>query len=179
MKKLLNNKKNQTIILIILCITILLLGIGYIFLSVALKKQYDKVNVFDVEFTDIQKYSSIKGSNIEPTGSIDITSEGTMLNCKFVLSSFNDELTYIVKIKNRGNIKAQIVKLVSSPDYSLDSFRNLISPVTISLSDIEGKTLDVNEEIELKISVYYNPSSKKASKKTIDYNLGIITKSTN
>ena len=176
MKKFLANKKLINIVLVAFCFTILLLVIGYIFLSIELKKQKDNVDYYDIVFTDIQKYSSIKGSSVEPTGTLEINEAGNMLSCKFELSAFNDELIYIAKIKKNGNRKAKITKVLQSPDYSLNSFSSLISPVTISISDIEEKTLEANEETELKISVYYNPSSKKAVKKTILYNVGLLTK---
>ena len=80
-------------------------------------------------------------------------------------------------IKNEGTIPVEIVDIIESPDYSLESFKKLISPVSVSLTNIKGKIILPGETVELKITAYYNPNDSQVAKKTIPYKIGLITKS--
>ena len=96
---------------------------------------------------------------------------------RFILGATHDELTYIATIRNNGTLPAKIIKVLESPSYNEAPFDTLISPVTITLSDIEDKIIEPEEELELRIVVYYNPATAKVNKKVIHYNLGLLTKS--
>ena len=64
---------------------------------------------------------------------------------------------------------------MESPDYTINTFKNLINPVSITLSDIEGKVIEPKEKLNLKIVFYYNTENKGT--KSFDYKIGLITKS--
>ena len=164
-------------VIVVLCITIIFMGIGFIILSVNLKKEKDMTHSFDVSFVDVNKSSSVKGSNIDPTGKADIVENGKELDMAFTMNAVHDELVYVATIKNKGTLAAEIVDIIESPDYKLDSFNKNINPVTITLSNIKGKIIPPGDSIELKIVVYYNPSTNAGGKKTFPYRLGLITKS--
>ena len=164
-------------VIIVLCVTIVFLGIGFIVLSMDLKKEKNQEFTFDVSFSRIMKATSIKGGNIEPTGKIDISQSGKELDMSFSVTSVHDELSYVVTIRNNGNLPAKIVDILQSPDYSIKTFQTLILPVTITISDLKGKKIDPGEEVDLRINVYYNPSNLPASQKLIYYKLGIVAES--
>ena len=174
MKKMVYIRNN---IIIILCITIIFMGIGFILLSINLNNEKTKKDNFDVSFTSIDKKSSIMGSNIEPIGNAKIIENSSEIDMSFTMNSIHDELVYIATIENKGTISAKIVDIIESPDYKLDSFNKMINPISITLSDVKGKVILPGESIELKIIVYYNPSDNEVRKKTFQYKIGLITKS--
>lgn len=175
MKKMINIRNS---IITILCITIICLGIGFMVLSSEYKKEKEELDTFDVSFININKSSSVKGSEKEPDGNVEIITNNKEIDMNFRLNTTHDELVYIATIKNKGTLEAEIIDILESPDYKETNFKEMISPVTITLSDIKGKKLKPDEEIELKIVVYYNPSSKEVIKKNIKYKIGIIARST-
>ncbi len=174
MKKMIRVRNS---VIIALCIAIIVMCFGFIVLSVRYKKESEKTSSFDVTFSDVRKSSSVRGSDIEPYANIDITHNGLELDMNFVLNSSYDELSYIVKIKNNGSLPAEIVDIMESPNYLEDSYQKIISPVSITISDIIGKIIPAGEDIELKIVVYYNPSSTPIGKKEIPLKLGLLTQS--
>ena len=174
MKKMINIRNN---IIIVLCITIILMAIGFIAISVKLKSYRDKEESFNVVFYDVSKQNTVKGSSKDPASQIEIDSSGKILNMDFSLFAAHDELTYLVTIKNKGTLPAKIVKIHKNPDYDIEAYKKLISPVTITTSDIEGKTLLPGEELEYKIVIYYNPSVNNNITKNFSYNLALITES--
>ena len=173
--KNINTIRNSLII--ILCCTVVCMGIGFIVLSMQLKKEKDKEDSFRVVFTKVEKTSSVKGSNKSPEGKVEITDHGLSLNMEFQLNSFYDELTYVATIHNDGTMPAEIVGFTESPDYSLERFQKLISPVSITTSDLQGKIIPAGEDTTLKITVFYSPGGNDATSKTIPYKIGLLTKS--
>ena len=173
MKKLINIRNS---VIIILCITVICMAIGFIVVSIELKKQKEVENSFNVVFTKIKKSSSVKGSTIEPIGEAKVNQNKHQLNMNFKLNAIHDELVYVATIKNIGTIPAEIIDVVETPNYQEEKFAKIISPVTIQLSEMENKVLQPDEETELKIIIYYNPSSEN-SKKEFDYSLSLLTKS--
>ena len=164
-------------IIIVLCVTIVLMAIGFIAISVKLKAYKDKEESFNVVFYDVSKQNTIKGSTKAPVGNASIDSSGKILNMDFSLFAAHDELTYAVIIKNKGTLPAKIIKIHKNPDYNISAYKDLIYPVSITTSDVEGKTLLPGEELEYKIVVYYNPSVNKVTTKNFSYNLALITES--
>ena len=67
---------------------------------------------------------------------------------------------------------------MQSPDYQKEEFAKTIKPITIQISDIEGKVINPKEEVDLKIIVYYNSTTMENKPKSFDFNLGLITEST-
>ncbi len=174
MKKLINIRNS---VIIILCITIICMAFGFIVVSMELKNEKDKVSSFQVAFTKIEKASSVKGSTLEPIGEASIDENKTELHMKFELNAVHDELIYLATIRNKGTLPARIVDIVQSPNYDKETFSRMIRPVSIQLSDIKDKIIQPNEEIELKIVVYYNASTNGGNKKGFQYDLGIIAES--
>ncbi len=174
MKKMIHIRNS---VIIMLCITIICMGIGFIVLSVKYKSETEKISSFNVSFSDVRKSSSVRGSDIEPYGNIDITNNGLELEMNFVLNSSYDELSYVATIRNNGTMPAEIVDVLESPNYMNDNYKKSISPVSVSISDIKGKIIPAGDDIELKVVVYYNPSSVPNSKKVIPLKLSILAKS--
>lgn len=175
MKSLLKTRDN---VIIVLCITIILLGIGFILLSVKLKEKDEFLNVFDVSFVDVTKSSSIKGTTGEPKGDFEFLHNNKEIQFNFLLNSTHDELSYVVVLRNNGNIPCEIIDIMESPNYSVGgSFSHLIDPVSISITDVKGKVLLPEEELPFKIVVYYNPSVKPIKPISFIYKIGVLANS--
>lgn len=174
MKKMINIRNT---IIIVLCITIVLMAIGFIAISVKLKSYRDKEERFNVVFYDVSKQNVVKGSSQSPVGQATIDSSGKILNMNFSMFATHDELTYTVTIKNTGTLPAKIIKIHKNPDYDIEAYKQLIYPVNITTTDVEGRTLSPGEELEYKINLYYNPSTNKVVTKNFNYNLALITES--
>ncbi len=174
MKKMISVRNG---VIIALCITIICMGIGFIVLSVELDKQKKEVNSFDVSFMSYSKVSSTKGGKIDPKGKLEIVNDGKELDMNFTLNAAHDELSYDVVIRNNGTISAEIVDLMASPDYTSYKFSSLLDPVTITTNDLIGRELEPGEETDLKLTLYYNPSTLTGVR-SFNYKLGLITKAT-
>lgn len=175
MKSMINTRNS---VIIILCITVILLGIGFIVLSVELNRKNNETPELNVVFTDIKKTTSVKGSDKEPTSKAEIVGNGTEIDMKFNLNATHDEITYVGTIENKGSLPCEIVDIMESPDYKTDGFQNMIYPITITLSDVKGKIIPPGETLDLKVVVYYNKRENvNATPKSFSYKLGLITKS--
>ena len=172
MKSILKSRNN---IIIILCTTILFLSIGFMILSIKLKEEKSKKETFNVIIESIQKSSTVKGNDIEPTGNSKILNNKKEAEFSFTLNHARDEMTYIIKIKNNGTLKAEIEDLMFSPDYI--NKKNSIYPIDITITDLIGQVLEPNEEKEAKLVISYDPSTKEDSKKNISFKLAVISKS--
>ena len=175
-------KDIKNTIIVVLCVTIIAMGIGFIVLSVKLEGMKSEEEVFDVRFTSIRLMSSIKGGEKDPIGKFEIEDTGKILDMDFRLFKEHDEVDYEITIKNEGTVEASIVSLFSSPDYRSQTTIKEISPITISISDISGKLLEPGEETTVKISAIYNalPTNSTISKdKVFDLSgkIGIIAES--
>lgn len=172
MKRMLNVRNS---IITALCITIILMGIGFAFLSIKLEQKNADKPVFDVSFINVSNISTVKGGALEPIFNSSITNRGKELNMQLTLNAPRDEMVYKAIIRNVGTIPAEIIDLKETPDYQNDiTAISKIAPVTITHNDIIGHTLEPNEEIELKITVTYNQSTT-IERKQISYNLALIT----
>ena len=171
MKKLINVRNS---VIIILCITIICMAIGFIVISVDYTKKTKENFSYSVIFTKIKKLSSVKGSTSEPKGTVSIDEDQAEIEMNITMNSPHDELSYIATIENEGTVPIEIVDIMESPDYKLASFKKLITPVTVTLSDVKGKVIEPGETIDVKIIFYYNGTSSGI--KTFDYKIGLITK---
>lgn len=160
-------------LIVILIITIIIMGLGFIIVSSKYHSLISKTNNFNIEFTKVKKLTSVKGGKSEPTGSLDIKKNGKLIDFNFKLYNENDTLSYEVTILNSGTIDAEIDDIMMSPDY-LNTNKSLISPVSISMTDVSGKILEPGEELKVKINAFYNPSSIKGDKQ-INGRIGIIS----
>lgn len=175
----------KNIIIIVLCVTIISMAVGYIVLSVKLEGYRQEEDVFDVRFTSVRRLSSIKGGQREPSAKLEIEDSGKILDMGFQLFMEHDQIDYEVTIKNEGTVDASIVSLFSSPDYRSKDIIKDIDPITISISDISGKLLEPGEETTVKISAIYTskagevvPVSEVSNvKKELHGKVGIIAES--
>ena len=161
-------------IIVILCITIIFLSIGFIVLSVKLKDLKEDVDSYSVTFMNVVKTSSVKGSSVEPSSTAKIVEEHKEIEFNFDMSYPQDEVVYVATIRNNGTMKAKIVDIMGSPDYTIDAYKNALAPVSLSLSDVKGKILEPNQEVELRISAIYNNTAQPV-KKVFNYKIGLIT----
>ena len=171
MKKIIQTKNN--IIIIALCFTIIFMSLGYIILFS--RKDTEEYS-YNVVFSQVTKSTTLKGSEKTPISSYKIINNNEIL-FKYTLYYPYDEIAYVVHIENKGTIPCEIVDIMESPDYSSAQLKNMISPVSIKLSNIKGKIIPPNEAIDLKVSVTYNPTSKEIITRNFDYKIGLITRS--
>lgn len=171
-----NLVKTRNWIIIILCLTIVCLGIGFAVLSVELKKERIEAPRYAVEFTKASMKTPVQGGIKTPTALSEITNSSQTINIEFNLYAPHDEIGYKIVIKNTGNMKAEIINLVEKPDYILDYQEALnIYPVKISHNDIIGRILSPGEEIELNIVAIFDTTAEPIDVK-VPYQLSIITK---
>ena len=171
--------KIKNIIIVILCVTVIAMGIGYMVLSMKLDHYRKEEETFDVRFTSVKLLSSLKGGEKDPSGKLEIQDTGKILTMEFQLYEEHDEVDYEVTIKNEGSVEASVVNIISSPDFRSVETIQRIAPLTISISDISGKILEPGEETTIKISAIYNPSLDKADLEDgpLTGKLGIIAES--
>lgn len=162
-------------LIIMLLVTIIILSLGFVIITTKYHNQASKKIVYNVEFTKVKKISSSRGSLKEPKGQIDITKNSKELNMDFDLYSPKDEMQYEITIKNAGTMSVEIIDLLMSPDYISDS-KNLIYPIKMTLTDIEGKVLEPGEDTILKLKITYD-DEKEIQEKPIKAKLGIIASS--
>ncbi len=170
MKKMIRLRNS---IIIILCLTIILMGIGFIVLAMQLTNP-SKNAVFDTSFIKVKDISYVKGGKVSPTAKSSITNRGKEINLDMTLSTSYDQVLYTILIRNDGTLPSEIIDVKANPDYSNDILKESIDPITISYSDIVGKILNPGEEVELKVSATYNESSVNI-KKNVKYQLSLIT----
>ena len=166
----------RNLIITLLCITVIILAVGYSVLAIKLDAYKNRKDSFEVLITDVSEEGSVKEGKEEPECNTSIDDDGHTLNMSFILNNPGDEIAEQVTIKNTGTLKAKIVDIISTPDYINDKVDiNSIKPVTITKTDISGKTLEPDEEVTFKVlAVYNNPSS---GTKKIQYKLSLITSS--
>ena len=163
MKKILNIRK---FIIIILSVTLIIMGIGFMIISSKYYNLKNKSTSFNVEFTNYKKVNSIKGGENEPTGKVSLLSSGKILDMTLKLYSKYDEVDYQITIKNTGTVDAEIVDIIMSPDY-IKEYKSKIYPIEISMTDISGKILEPEEETTLKISAKQNAMQTSNNNKTL------------
>ena len=172
MKKIIRNKN---IIILLLCITIIVLSIGFALISMRLSERIKNDKIYEVEIVNIQEGTAIKGGTILPTAVSDITNNGKTASFTFSLSAPDDTLTYIITIKNNGNLKAKIDGLSETPDYiNNDNAANDIYPIILNHNDIKNQELNPGEEIKLTITVQFANSGVSINK-TVPYEVSILT----
>ena len=160
-------KSVRIIIIAVLCFTIICLGIGFIFLSLELKKIKGSLNHFDVSFTSVNKTSSIKGSNVEPKGDAKIDSSKKVIQMEVTLNAPRDEVSYTALIKNNGNRDIKIVNVFLTPDYADQTVLSQIAPIIIQTTKVKDKVLEPDEELAYKVIVTYDGGSTVIGKKEV------------
>ena len=169
--------KTRNWIIVVLCLTIVCMGVGFAVLSMKLENQNNTGSIFAVEFVKAEKRNQVQGGIQPPTITSSITDANQTINIEFNLYSPRDEIRYRITIKNTGNIEAEIINLIEKPDYATDSLAaNSILPVKISHNNIVGKILPPGEEIELNIIAMFDYNAPQTSVK-IPYQISIIARS--
>ena len=169
--------KTRNYIIIILCLTIVSLGIGFALISMQLNNNKNNKPHFSVDFIKTEPRTPVQGGNIAPTVATSITNSNQTINLEFNLYAPRDEIGSKIIIKNTGNIPAEIINLLEKPDYLTDSAAIAsISPVKITHNNIIGKVLQPNEELELNIIATFDFNSQPINIK-VPYQLSIIAKS--
>ena len=167
----------KNIVITVLCGSIIAMGVGFSVLSMQLEKYKEQKDSFDINFTKIKQISAIKGGEEEPKGEMKIEKNGNILNMDFTLYQSYDELNYEVTIRNDGTITATIVELLSSPDFKDATILSSSFPVSISISDINGKVLEPGDETIIKISALYHPTTEIFPQKELKARLAIVAES--
>ena len=157
-------KKNiniRNLIIVMLCVTIICMGIGFAFLASKLEKECARQDEFSVEITKVEPATSVKGGYLDPIATKEVINEGKTVDFKFTLNSPKDELAYNITIKNTGTLPVKIVKLLDNPDYINDqSTLARIAPISITHDKVEDKVLKPNKELVVKLVVTYNMSNE-------------------
>lgn len=172
MKKKINIKD---IMIVILCFTIICLGIGFIVISVNLNSLKNEKSNYDLKFTDVTNISAVGGGNKKPVGDIKITKSGKLLDMNFTLYNPRDELDYNITIENRGTIKAKIIDIMESPEFAKGNMKNNLLPISITYSDVSDTILDPGDSTTLKLTVLYNYSTI-IGMKSFKYKIGLLSK---
>ena len=172
MKKIITNKN---LIIVVLCITIVLLSVGFTLIAIKLESREKNDKIYDVSIVRVEQGTAIKGGASLPSGENSIENNGKTAKFLFNLSNPKDTLTYIITIKNNGNLKAQIDGLAESPDYLKDTNEaNSILPVIINHNDINGQTLKPGEEIKLTVTAEFM-SSGEPMPRAIPYQVSVLS----
>ena len=173
MKRLLDRINIRNLVIIFLCITVIIMAIGFSVLSIELKKDDP---LYKVSFTSVEQTSSVKGGNISPTGKFKINTFGQRVDFKFELNNPYDEMIYKITIRNEGNIPAEVKDIIEIPKYTKDeSLSKSLEPIKISYNDITENVLEPDEETEINLVVQFNPGNPQ--KKEVNYSLILITSS--
>lgn len=164
-------------IIIVLCITIVCMAIGFAILSMQLENNKTTTAIHDTSFVKVNPRTPVQGSTIVPNATASITNSGQTINFIFNLYAPTDEISYRITIKNKGTIDAEIINLIEYPDYINDSSKaNEIYPVEIKHNNIIGKVLSPGEETELNVAATFNYKALPLAIQ-VPYQITIITKS--
>lgn len=169
----------KNILIVLLTITIIVVCMGFIFLSNKLQAKNNEQPVLKVEFTKIKRETSVQGGIESPSEKTEIINEGMTAKFKFILNTPQDELSYTIIIKNTGTLPAKIVDILSSPNYTDDEInRNNILPVVITQTPITNNKLKPGEELNIKLVVSYGMGGENIQQK-IPYELTILATTIN
>ena len=94
--------------------------------------------------------------------------------CLYFSLSLSNTLQNMLSVSS-VTFKVKILDLLESPNLSTD-LNKLITPVTITYSDVVDKELEPGEELDVKIVVTYNPSTMISGLREFSYTVGLIAK---
>ena len=80
-----SNFNIRNLIIIMLCITIISMGIGFAYLSVILENKNKEKPIFDVSITRITEETSIKGGVLAPVGMKKIKNDKKTIDFNFIM----------------------------------------------------------------------------------------------
>ena len=96
--------KTKNKIIIILCLTIICLGIGFAYLAIELQKVNSTKPYFDVSFTNVELGTPVQGGKNIPLSTSSITNAKKTINFNMTLYAPRDEVSYKVTVKNTGTL---------------------------------------------------------------------------
>ncbi len=164
----------RNLIIVLLCITIIFMAIGYSVLSLRITRLKNKKESFNVVFTNVEEYTSVKGGSSTPTCKHHLKDQQHTLSMDFTLNNPQDELAYNITIENRGTIEAKIIDVKSYlNDTTSQSF---INSVKITKTDLSDKVLSPGEKTTLKVVATYLEGNDSGTK-VVPYNLSVIASS--
>jgi len=173
MKRLLDRINIRNLVIVFLCITVIIMAIGYSILSIELKKDDP---LFKVSFTEVEQTSSVKGGSTNPEAKYKINNTGQRVDFNFQLNNPYDELIYKIVIKNEGNIPIEITDIIETPEYTKNSeLAKSIEPLKISYNDVTENVLEPEEETEINLVVQFSQGTPQ--KKNINYSLVLLASS--
>lgn len=176
MKKKINIRN---FIIAMLCITIIFMGIGFVFLSIKLDEQSKNAKMHNIVITKAEAKTAIQGGTLTPSAKKELINEGKTIKFNFILNNPKDELAYDITIKNTGNLPAKIIKLIATPDYiNNQTSKSIIEPVTITQTQLENLVLDPGEKTIVKVIVTYNMSNT-VKQVYIPYELTVLATNAN
>lgn len=164
----------RDLIIVMLCITIICMAVGFCYVSILLDKKNNEKTTFDVSIIKVDKKTPIKGGISNPVGSNLIMNDGKSVDFNFTLNVPGDELAYTVTLKNNGTLPAKIIDLVEYPNCSNDGEDiELIKPITITKTDVKGKVLKPEEKMDVTIVVKYGKTNM-IMQKTLSYMFTVV-----
>lgn len=164
----------RNLIIIVLCATIVCMGVGFAYLSMRLENYNITTKSYDVGITKVTNGTSTKGGATSPTGTSSIINGDKTVNFSFSLTNPKDSLSYNIIIKNNGNIPARIDNILENPDINNLTVASSIAPIKIEHNNIVGRVIKANEELTLTISVSYT-NTLTPEAKNINYQISILT----
>ena len=115
---------------------------------------------------------------LAPVGMQKIKNDKKTIDFNFIMYTPQDELSYTITIKNTGTLNAKIEDIITYPNYLEDTtLQASISPITITHNDLDGKTLEPEDELEIKLVVSYNIGNN-VGQASIPYQMTILATST-
>ena len=164
----------RNLIIVILCITIIALSIGFAFLASKLESVKKQQATFRVVFSEIKVSTSVKGGKNSPISKNTISDDATNIKMSITLFNSMDELANEITVKNEGTIKAKIIdvaELKEFPDYNFLSSAQ--EPIKISHTDLAGKILDPGETTRLKV-IAKNGKADFTNPQKVNYKISIV-----
>ncbi len=162
--------KLETTIILVLSITIVFIGIGFIYLSMKLNQAKENKEKYEVNITKIVKGNIINGSNKSIETDSEIIDNKKTAKFKLNLKNVKDSVSYTIVIKNTGTLSAQIDNIIERNNFPKDL-------VTIKYNDIVGEVIEPGDEIEMDLNVI-SPNKKILSKDFV-YEITILTSNIN
>ncbi len=168
----------RNIIIVMLCITIIFMGIGFAYLSVILEEKTTEKHILDVSIVRIEEETPIKGGLVAPIGVRELKNDKKTLNFNFIMYTPQDELAYKIIVRNTGTLPAKIEDVITYPNYLEDEkVKESILPITISHNDISDKVIEPEEELEIKLVTSYANTGQNIGQVSINYQMTILATS--
>lgn len=149
-----NKLKMKNRIIIVLCITIIMMGIGFCIVSMNLN-EYTSKKQFDVSIRTVIPGTITKGGIKEPISSYKLENNNKTVDFYYELENMNDSVTYTVIIKNKGTIDAKIDNIIFSNNSNSND-------IEIKNNNLKNEILRSGEEEELNIEVSINKNQKNS-----------------